>query len=140
MKRWTYEDAQRLAKRIRGTQPPKPKPAQTAQERTRALGRLPKGVMNKTEAAYARHLEALKFQGEILEYWHEKIKFKIGTSVCWYEPDFLVMTKTGEIEVHEVKGKWEEDALVKIKALALHFPFRVIALRLVKGQWEIREF
>ena len=113
---------------------------QTATQRTQALGRLPKGVMNNTERAYARHLEALKFAGEILDYWFEEIKFKIGTSACWYEPDFLVQVKGGAMEIHECKGHWQDDALVKIKALALRYPFRVIAVRLVKGNWEIREF
>jgi len=110
------------------------------QQRNQALGRLPKGVKNKTEAAYARHLEALKFAGEIIDYWFEEIKFKIGTSACWYEPDFLVQVKSGAMEIHECKGHWKEDALVKIKALALRHPFRVIAVRLIKGAWEIREF
>ncbi len=110
------------------------------QQRNQALGRLPKGVMNKTEAAYARHLDALKFSGEILEYWFEEIKFKIGTSACWYEPDFLVQVKGGAMEIHECKGHWQEDALVKIKSLALRYPFRVIAVQLIKGAWEIREF
>ena len=109
-------------------------------QRNQALGRLPKGVMNKTEAAYARHLEALKFAGEVLDYWFEEIKFKIGTSACWYEPDFLVQVKGGAMEIHECKGHWEDDALVKTKSLALRYPFRVIAVRLIKGAWEIREF
>lgn len=113
---------------------------QTATQRTQALGRLPKGVMNNTERAYARHLEALKFTGEILDYWFEEIKFKIGTSACWYEPDFLVQVKGGAMEIHECKGHWQDDALVKVKALALRYPFRVIAVRLLKGNWEIREF
>ena len=112
------------------------------QQRNQALGRLPKGVMNKTEAAYARHLDALKFSGEILEYWFEEIKFKIGTSACWYEPDFLVQVKGGAMEIHEVKGGggFQDDALVKTKALALRYPFKVVSATLVKGNWEIREF
>jgi len=112
------------------------------QQRNQALGRLPKGVMNKTEAAYARHLEALKFAGEILDYWFEEIKFKTGTSACWYEPDFLVQVKGGAMEIHEVKGGggFQDDALVKTKALALRYPFKVISATLVKGNWEIREF
>jgi len=112
------------------------------QQRNKALGRLPKGVMNKTEQAYARHLEALKFAGEILDYWFEEIKFKTGTSACWYEPDFLVQVKGGAMEIHEVKGGggFQDDALVKTKALALRYPFRVISATLVKGDWEIREF
>ncbi len=59
---------------------------------------------------------------------------------CFYRVDFLVMVKTGQLEVHEVKGFWQDDALVKIKAAAEKFPFRFIAVRMVKGNWEVREF
>ncbi len=128
--------------RMVGAKPERETGAEMArpQQRNQALGRLPKGVMNKTEAAYARHLEALKFAGEILDYWFEEIKFKIGTSACWYEPDFLVQVKGGAMEIHECKGHWQEDALVKIKSLSLRYPFRVIAVRLIKGVWVVREF
>jgi len=114
----------------------------TAKERTQALGRIEKGKMNATEKKYAQHLDALKFAGEIMDYWFEEIKFKIGTSACWYEPDFLVQVKGGAMEIHEVKGGggFQDDALVKTKALALRYPFRVISATLVKGDWEIREF
>lgn len=115
-------------------------PATNTKKGARALGRLPKGVMNRTEAKYAAHLETLKFAGEILGYWFEEIKFKIGTSACWYEPDFLVQKANGELEIHEVKGHFEDDALVKTKSLALRYPFRVISVRWIKGEWEVREF
>lgn len=118
----------------------RPPATNTKKEQVRALGRLPKGVMNKTEAKYAEHLDALKFAGEISGYWFEEIKFKIGTSACWYEPDFMVQKSNGEIEIHEVKGHFEDDALVKTKSLALRYPFRVISVRWVKGEWEVREF
>ena len=117
-----------------------PAKAQTAQQRTQALGRLPGGEMNKTEAAYARHLEALKFSGEVLDFWFEEMKFKIGTSACWYTPDFVVQLKSGAMEIHEVKGHFQDDALVKTKAVALRYPYRVISIKLVRGAWEVREF
>lgn len=37
----------------------------------RALGRLPAGVMNQTEARYAAYLETKKQAGEILAYYFE---------------------------------------------------------------------
>lgn len=117
-----------------------PTKQQTALQRTQALGRLPAGEMNKTEAAYARHLEALKFSGDVLDFWFEEMKFKIGTSACWYTPDFVVQLKSGAMEIHEVKGHFEDDALVKTKAVALRYPYRVVSVRLIKGNWEIREF
>lgn len=113
---------------------------QTALQKTQALGRLASGEMNKTEAAYARQLEALKFTGEVLDFWFEEMKFKIGTSACWYTPDFVVQLKSGAMEIHEVKGHFNDDALVKTKAVALRYPYRVISVKLIGGRWEVREF
>jgi hypothetical protein len=104
-----------------------------------ALGRLKAGKMNKTEAAYAKYLEALKHAGEVLWYAFEPMNLKLADK-CFYAVDFLVMVKTGQLECHEVKGYWTDDALVKIKTAAANFPFRFIAVRLVKGEWEVREF
>lgn len=113
---------------------------QTATTKMQALGRLPGGEMNKTEAAYARHLEALKFSGEVLDFWFEEMKFKVGASACWYTPDFVVQMKSGVLEIHEIKGHFQEDALVKTKAVALRYPYRVISIKMAGGKWEIREF
>lgn len=113
---------------------------QTAKQRVQALGRLKSGEMNKTEAAYSRHLEALKFSGEVLDFWFEEMKFKVGAPACWYTPDFVVQLKSGALEIHEIKGHFEDDALVKTKAVALRYPYRVISIKLVSGAWEIREF
>jgi hypothetical protein len=51
----------------------------------------------------------------------------------WYRPDFLVVIATGaittELELHEVKGHWEDDARVKWKVAAEMYPmftFRAI--------------
>lgn len=113
---------------------------QTAKQRVQALGRLKSGEMNKTEAAYWRHLEALKFSGEVLDFWFEEMKFKVGAPACWYTPDFVVQLKSGALEIHEVKGHFQDDALVKTKAVALRYPYRVISIKMVGGAWEIREF
>ena len=131
-KGWTPETVQKAVDAMS-----KPK---TAQQRMQALGRLKGGEMNKTEAAYARHLEALKFTGDVLDFWFEEMKFKVGTPACWYTPDFVVQMKSGVLEIHEVKGHWEDDALVKTKAVALRYPYRVISVKSVRGSWEIREF
>lgn len=104
-----------------------------------ALGRMKSGKMNKTEMAYAAKLEALKYAGEVIWYEFEPMNLRIADK-CYYAIDFLVMVKSGQLECHEVKGYWTDDALVKIKAAAEKFPFRFIAVRLVKGNWEIREF
>ncbi len=129
---WTSADIEALAIRRSGTAGKK--------EKTRALGRMKKGQMNKTEKLYAQYLETQKAANKILDYWFESHKYKIGTNACWYTPDFVVQLSTGEIEIHEVKGHWEEDALVKVKALALNYPYKVIAVKWVKSAWEIRGF
>ncbi len=87
--------------------------------------------MNKLEAKYAQHLEIRKHGGHILWYSYEAIKFKLADKT-YYTPDFIVMTSTGALEAHEVKGFWEDDARVKIKCAAAKFPFAFIALKLDK--------
>lgn len=104
-----------------------------------ALGRMKAGKMNKTEAMYAARLEALKYAGEVLWYEFEPMNLRLADK-CFYAVDFLVMLKSGQLECHEVKGYWTDDALVKIKSAAEKFPFRFISVRLIKGNWEVREF
>lgn len=83
--------------------------------------------MNRQEADYALALEARRQSGEILWYRFEAIKLRIGEK-CFYTPDFLVMTATGELECHEVKGFFEDDARVKLRAVAEMYPFRFVAI------------
>ncbi len=100
------------------------KPAATAKGRHRPEF----GEMNKLEAKYAAHLESLRLDGTIL-WW----KFgALGLSLAkktWYRPDFMVMLASGEMEIHETKGFWEDDARVKIKVAAELFPFRFVAIQ-----------
>ena len=104
-----------------------------------ALGRMKKGRMNKTEQDYARILELRKSAGEILWFEFEPVKFRLADKT-FYEPDFMVMLKTGEIEIHEVKGFWMDDAKVKIKCAAEKFPFRFIAVQKKNGAFQKTEF
>ena len=97
------------------------------------------GQMNKTEAAYAARLEALKLAGEISDYRFECVKFKLADKT-FYTPDFMVLRHDGTFELHEVKGFWEDDARVKIKVAAAQYPLKFIAARKVKGAWETEEF
>jgi len=108
------------------------KPASTI--RMQALGRMPGGVMNKTEAAYNRFLETKLGLGEIRWFRFEPINIRIGAK-CFYSVDFLVMTYDGTIEAHEVKGYWTDDALVKFKAAAATMPFLFKAVRMEKGSF-----
>lgn len=93
----------------------------------RALGRLKPGQMNKTEAAYAARLEELRRGGEVLWFRFEGVKLRLADNT-FYTPDFAVMRDDGQMEMHEVKGFWEDDARVKIKVAAEMYPFRFRAL------------
>jgi len=50
------------------------------------------------------------------------------------------MLATGDIECHEVKGFWRDDARVKIRVAASLYPFRFVAVTKTKGGWDIEEF
>lgn len=110
-----------------------------AKQKMQALGRLPAGTMNKTEAAYARRLDALKMSGEIVWWDFEPINIRLAPAT-YYRVDFLVMTKTGAIEAHEVKGFWTDDARVKVRVAASKLPFPFISAKLKKGDWEFEHF
>lgn len=99
-----------------------------ATKRFQALGRLKSGQMNKTEAAYAAHLEQMKGAGAILWYAFEGMKFRLADNT-FYTPDFAVLLTNGELEMHEVKGFWTDDARVKIKVAADRFPMRFLAVK-----------
>lgn len=109
----------------------------------RALGRLKTGQMNKTESEYARYLDDLMRLGDVIWYKFEGIKFRLADNT-FYNPDFAVMLPTGEIEIHEVKGFWEDDAKVKIKVAADLYPFPFIAVSKVHkkdgGGWDYKTF
>lgn len=147
-KGFTIQDLDRLKAqgRIKGfgetaekysTEPAKNIPL-TGQQRHQALGRLKKGEMNKTEERYAGVLDVRKMAGEVLEHWFEALKLRIGDN-CFYEPDFLVLMATGELEIHEVKGGWiTEDGLVRFKAAQTNYPFRFRLMQWKGGEWRER--
>lgn len=116
---------------------------QKGQSAIRALGRLPVGTLNKTELAYKATLDARLFAGEILLYRFEGAKLRLADNT-FYTPDFYVMLANGQIEMHEVKGFWQDDARAKIKIAAAQHPFRFIAVtaRSKKdgGGWNVEEF
>jgi len=111
----------------------------------RVPGQTKPGTMNKTEAAYAKHLDLLKSAGQILDYKFERHKLKLADKT-WYTPDFKVINAELQIEMHEVKGFWRDDARVKIKVAADQFPeYRFISVqkgRKTKGEpdWVMEEF
>ncbi|MBW8282499.1 MAG: DUF1064 domain-containing protein [Rhizobium sp.] len=108
-----------------------------------ALGRLKVGAMNKTEAAYSALLDGLCATGEVLWFKFEGVKLRLADNT-FYTPDFAVMLSSGVMEMHEVKGFWQDDARVKIKVAADLYPFRFIAAVPQKkkdgGGWQIEVF
>lgn len=112
-------------------------------KRVFALGRLKSGQMNKTEAAYAQELEARKNAQELLWYVFEGVTLKLADG-CRYTPDFAVLRADGVMEMHEVKGYWQDDAKAKIKVAADKFPFKFIAVykrpKKDGGGWKVEEF
>lgn len=111
-------------------------------KRFQALGRLKTGEMNKTEAAYKKVLDEMQYAGDILWFKFEGVKFRLADNT-FYTPDFCVMTRTGLIEFHEVKGSLhfiQDDAMVKIKVAQDLYPFgfKLVAPRSKKngGGWD----
>lgn len=108
-----------------------------------ALGRLKTGQMNKTEAAYEATLRERMLAGEIAWYKFEGVKLRLADNT-FYSPDFFVMLANGELEAHEVKGFWLDDARAKIKIAADIYPFRFIAIKARAkkdgGGWAEEEF
>lgn len=101
--------------------------------------------MNKTEAEYAKILEARRACGKVLWYRFEGVTLKLADNTR-YTPDFIVMLDSGELEAHEVKGSMnfiQDDAKVKIKVAADIFPFRFILVAPIAkkhgGGWETKE-
>jgi hypothetical protein len=108
-----------------------------------ALGRMKQGVMNKTEASYKERLDEQQHMGIILWYKFEGIKLRLADAT-FYSPDFAVMANDGVMEIHEVKGYWQDDAKVKIKVASDMYPFRFYAVyalpKKLGGGWRLEQF
>jgi len=108
-----------------------------------ALGRLKSGSMNRTEEAYERELRDAVTIGDVLWYRFEGLKLRLADNT-FYTPDFAVMLSNGQLECHEVKGFWADDARVKIKVAAEQYPFRFIAVtarsKKAGGGWKVETF
>lgn len=118
-------------------------PQRRAKQGMQALGRLKTGQMNKTEEAYAKYLQNLQHAGQVVWYKFEGVKLRLADNT-FYSPDFAVMLASGEMEMHEVKGFWQDDARAKIKIAADLYPFRFVAVKVKAkkdgGGWAVEEF
>jgi len=77
------------------------------------------------EANYARYLNWLVEQGEILRWEYEPDTFefhKIKRGSRFYTPDFKVFNKGGSFEYHEIKGYMDESSATKLKRMAKYYP------------------
>lgn len=98
------------------------------------------GTMNKLEQEYESHLKRHMMAGDIISYQFESIKLKLADKT-YYTPDFMVVNADGTMELHEVKGFWEDDARVKIKVAAAKFwMFQFIGVQKDKTVWRYEEF
>lgn len=141
---WTEEQyKQHLERR---NKPAEAKPKQSdGVKRWQALGRLPKGEMNRTEQAYSQRLELMKRNGEILDWKFHPMNMRLAKNT-FYEVDFLVLHKDMTIAIHETKGEYtSEKGQMKIKLAAEAMPwfkfFKCIKLAEKNGGgWKIEDF
>lgn len=107
-----------------------------AAPKAKARPRHEPGKMNKTEEAYFEQvLKPRVMAGELASAQFEVLKLRLAKAT-FYDTDFLVVTADGQIEIHEVKGHWEDDARVKFKVAVEMFPwFKFRVVQRIKGQW-----
>lgn len=107
-----------------------------------ALGRLKAGERNKTEQAYESFLVARQQVGDVAWFKFEGVKLRLADNT-FYTPDYAVMLSTEQMEMHEVKGFFTDDAKVKIKVAAELYPFPFFVVRVKPkrdgGGWSIEE-
>lgn len=122
---------------------PKAKP--NGVQRWQALGRLPKGTMNKTEAAYAEELTSQKAMGKILDFKFHPMRIRLADNT-FYEVDFLVLHADQSLAIHETKGGFtSEKGQMKIKLVAEVMPWFGM-LKVTKlaakagGGWKVEDF
>jgi hypothetical protein len=99
----------------------------------------PHAKMNKTESAYAAHLETLRRVGEIVKWDFEPEKLRLADAT-FYTPDFRIQWPDGSISFDEVKGHWEDDARVKIKVAARLHPYQFRAVQRDGNGWKYENF
>lgn len=94
---------------------------------------------SKLEESYSGYLHVLMLAGDIQRYAYEPITLRLAPKTT-LTPDFLVITKDGQLELHETKGFAREDAMVKLKVAARLYPFwRFWLVTRFRGEWKLRE-
>lgn len=99
------------------------RPPVSGHKRWQALGRLPKGTMNKTEREYADLLDQQKAAGQIIDYKFHPMRIRLADNT-YYEVDFLVLHGDHSLAIHETKGGYtSEKGQLKIKLVAELMPW-----------------
>jgi len=107
------------------------------QERSSGILRGRKRSMNKTEAEFARILEAMWSRGEIVSFVYEGLRLKYADGL-YYKADFVVMNPDKSVTLIETKGGhiWDRDK-VRFRACAAEwrdwFAFELWQKK--AGQW-----
>jgi hypothetical protein len=119
--------------------------AHRSTQRFQALGRKPKGEMNKTEEAYAGVLEDELRAGLILWWKFHPMNVRLANN-AFYEVDFLVMAADYVLEIRETKGgRVTDKGQLKIRLCAEALPlFRMKKVtKLTKkqgGGWKVEDY
>ena len=135
------EEYREFLKAVKPGPSPLPKSQLSGKARLPRYGRTYRtDAMNQTEARYAGYLDGMKHTGEVVAWAYEAMKLRLADKT-FYTPDFVVIRADGGIELHEVKGHWEDDARVKIKVAATQHPwFRFLAVKAGKTGWQYETF
>ena len=86
---------------------------------------------SRWEANYARYLEWLKKNGQILDWKHEPETFwfeAIKRGVRSYKPDFRVWELDGQSKLHEVKGWMDLRSKTTLKRMAKYHPTETVII------------
>lgn len=81
-------------------------------------------VRSRWEANWARYLNFLQSQGQIISwaYEPETFEFPIKRGTRFYTPDFKVILPDGSVEYHEVKGYMTPESKTRAKRMAKYYP------------------
>lgn len=113
-----------------------PRQKQTWKADWREIGGKRKYFRSRWEANYARYLEFLKVQKQILDWDHEVEVFwfeGIKRGCVSYLPDFKVTELDGSFTYHEVKGWMDDRSKTKINRMKIYHPS--VILKIIDANW-----
>ena len=113
-----------------------PRQKQTWKAGWREIGGKRKYFRSKWESNYARYLEFLKVQKQILDWDHECEVFwfeGIKRGCVSYLPDYKVTELNGSFTYHEVKGWMDDRSKTKIRRMSIYHPS--VILKIIDAKW-----